>query len=312
MKDTFSLIIHGGAGSLEHLKREGNGSEIMDSVRRILEGGRQILETGGTALNTVEYCAAELEDDPLYNAGRGSVLNEYGEVEMDAAIMDGANIEAGAIAGITTIKNPIKLARQVLERSEHVMLIGKGAQDFAKLCGMRPMPDDYFFVESRVRQWREAQKLGGMMLDHEDAAPPKKLGTIGAVARDRFGNLAAATSTGGIVNKRWGRVGDSPIIGAGVFADNETCAVSATGYGEQFQRTVLCKMISNFVYFRDMDAAGARTAGIDYLVRKVNGLGGVIVIDHRGNCAVGHSTSGMIYGLIQNAGPSLCSFVQKD
>ncbi|MEM8611257.1 MAG: isoaspartyl peptidase/L-asparaginase family protein [Cyanobacteria bacterium P01_H01_bin.105] len=308
MKDSFSLIIHGGAGSLEHLQREGNGSEIMDSVHRILEGGRHILEKGGTALNAVEYCAAELEDDPLYNAGRGSVLNEYGEVEMDAAIMDGATLDAGSIAGVTTIRNPIKLARQVLEKSEHVMLMGKGAQEFAKLCNMRRMPDDYFFVEHRVRQWREAQKLGGMMLDHEDASPPKKLGTIGAVAWDMNGNLAAATSTGGIVNKRWGRVGDSPIIGAGVFADNETCAVSATGYGEQFQRTVLCKMISNFVYFQEMAAPAAATAGIDYLVRKVDGLGGVIVIDHQGSCAVNHSTSGMIYGLIEKAGPGLCSF----
>ena len=188
MKDNFSLIIHGGAGSLDHLKREGNGPEIMDSVRRILEGGRHVLETGGTALDAVEYCAAELEDDPLYNAGRGSVLNEYGEVEMDAAIMDGATLNAGAIAGVTTIKNPIQLARQVLERSEHVMLIGKGAQDFAKVCGIRRMPDDYFFVDRRVRQWREAQKAGGMMLDHEDATPPKKLGTLGAVARAMEGN----------------------------------------------------------------------------------------------------------------------------
>ncbi|MBE9065246.1 isoaspartyl peptidase/L-asparaginase [Leptolyngbya cf. ectocarpi LEGE 11479] len=310
MKDHFSLIIHGGAGSLEHLKREGNGSEIMDSVRRILQGGRRLLENGGTALDAVTYCAAELEDDPLYNAGRGSVLNEYGEVEMDAAIMDGATLDAGAIAGVTTIKNPIQLARQVLEKSEHVMLIGKGAQEFGQLHGIRRMPDDYFFVDHRVRQWREAQKLGGMMLDHEDASPPKKLGTIGAVARDLQGNLAAATSTGGIVNKRWGRVGDSPIIGAGVFADNDTCAVSATGYGEQFQRTVLCKMISNFVYFQKQDAAAAATAGINYLVQKVNGLGGVIVVDHKGGCAVDHSTSGIIYGLIEKSGSDVCKFTK--
>ena len=311
MKESFSLIIHGGAGSLEHLKREGKGPEIMDSVRRILAGGRHILENGGTALDAVEYCAAELEDDPLYNAGRGSVLNEYGEVEMDAAIMNGATLDAGAIAGITTIKNPIKLARQVLERSEHVMLIGKGAQEFAKVCGLRTMPDDYFFVDHRVQQWREAQKLGGMMLDHEDAAPPKKLGTIGAVAKDIKGNLAAATSTGGIVNKRWGRGGDSPIIGAGVFADNETCAVSATGYGEQFQKTVLCKMISNFVYFQDKNAVAAASAGINYLIRKVNGLGGVIVVDRHGGCAVDHSTSGIIYGSIEKAGPSICKFTKS-
>lgn len=165
-----------------------------------------------------------------------------------------------------------------------------------------------------MRQWREAQQRGKMILDHEDVEPekvaltaePEKLGTIGAVARDHNGNLAAATSTGGIVNKLWGRVGDSPIIGAGVFADNQTCAVSATGYGEQFQRTVLCKMIADFVYFREMDATAAAQAGIDYLVEKVKGLGGVIVIDRQGRCAAGRSTSGMIYGLIENSGESIC------
>ena len=306
MTDNFSLIIHGGAGALEQIKREGNEAEFMESIRRILESGRHILATGGSALDTVEHCAALLEDDPLYNAGRGSVLNEYGEVEMDAAIMDGNTFQAGAAAGITAIKNPIVLARQVLEKSEHVMLIGKGAYEFAKFCGLPRMTNDYFVIDTRVRQWREAQKTGGMMLDHEAAKPSQKLGTIGAVAQDRAGNLAAATSTGGIVNKRWGRVGDSPIVGAGVFADNETCAVSATGYGEQFQRTVLCKMIADFVYFQNLDAQAAAIAGIDYLVKKVQGLGGVIVIDRNGQCAVGHSTSGMIYGWIEHGGDSLC------
>ena len=306
MSDTFSLIIHGGAGALEQIKREGNEAEFMDSLHRILESGREILAAQGNALEVVEHCAALLEDDPLYNAGRGSVLNEYGEVEMGAAIMDGKTFEAGAVAGISSIKNPIVLARQVLEKSEHVMLIGKGAREFAKFCGLPRMADDYFVIDTRVRQWKEAQKVGGMMLDHEAARPSHKLGTIGAVAQDCHGNLAAATSTGGIVNKRWGRVGDSPIIGAGVFADNETCAVSATGYGEQFQRTVLCKMIADFVYFQNMDAQAAALAGIDYLIRKVQGLGGVIVIDNNGNCAVGHSTSGMIYGWIEHGGETIC------
>ena len=306
MSDNFSLIIHGGAGALEQIKREGNEADFIKSIYGILEGGRKILSAGGSALDAVEHCAAQLEDDPLYNAGRGSVLNEYGEVEMDAAIMDGQTFQAGAVAGITSIKNPTILARKVLEKSEHVMLIGKGAREFAKFCGLPRMSNDYFVVDSRIRQWREAQKVGGMMLDHEAAKPSQKLGTIGAVARDCAGNLAAATSTGGIVNKRWGRVGDSPIVGAGVFADNETCAVSATGYGEQFQRTVLCKMIADFVYFQNMDAQAAALAGIDYLVKKVQGLGGVIVIDRNGKCAVGHSTSGMIYGWIEHGGESLC------
>ncbi|MGF1458621.1 MAG: isoaspartyl peptidase/L-asparaginase family protein [Leptolyngbyaceae cyanobacterium] len=307
MPDNFSLMIHGGCGALEHIRREGSESDFRNSLRHILEGGRQILSGGGTALDAVEYCAITLENDPLYNAGHGSVLNEYGEVEMDAAIMYGQGLEAGAVAGITNIKNPITLARRVLEKSEHVMLIGKGAREFANLWNIEVMTDDYFVTDSRIRQWREAQKAGGMMLDHEEAEPQQKLGTIGAVARDQQGNLAAATSTGGIVNKRWGRVGDSPIIGAGVFADNTTCAVSATGYGEQFQRTVLSKTISDFIYFKGMDAAAAANAGIGYLVERVKGLGGVIVIDAQGRCGKSHSTTGLICGYIEQGGDSVCS-----
>ena len=299
-------MVHGGSGALAHIRREGSEADFTQSIGRILDGGRHILAAGGAALDAVEYCAACLEDDPLYNAGHGSVLNEYGEVEMDAAIMNGCTLEAGAVAGITNVKNPISLARRVLDESEHVMLIGKGAMEFAKFWGVEIMTDDYFVIDARIRQWREAQQFGGMMLDHEDAEPQRKFGTIGAVARDCEGNLAAATSTGGIVNKRWGRVGDSPIVGAGVFADNMTCAVSATGYGEQFQRTVLSKMISDFIYFKAMTASEAAAAGIDYLVEKVNGLGGVIVIDRDGRCAVGHSTSGMIYGFIEQGQESVC------
>lgn len=306
MAEPFSLMIHGGAGALAHIRREGSEAAFTRSICRILEIGREVLSAGGSALDAVERCAAALEDDELYNAGRGSVLNEYGEVEMDAAIMDGQRLDAGAVAGITNVKHPISLARHVLEKSEHIMLISKGAMEFAKLWDVEMMTDDYFVIDSRIRQWREAQQAGGMMLDHEDAEPQRKFGTIGAVARDINGNLAAATSTGGIVNKRWGRVGDSPIIGAGVFADDTTCAVSATGYGEQFQRTVLCKTISDFIHFKDMTASEAATAGIQYLVDKVKGLGGVIVIDRHGRCAVGHSTSGMIYGFIEHGQKSVC------
>ena len=310
MTSTFSLMLHGGAGALEHIKREGSVEQFTQSLRSVLKRGQRVLEKGGAAIDAVELCAALLEDDPLYNAGRGSVLNQFGLVEMDAAIMDGRNLSAGAVAGIHNIKNPTCLARQVMDNSEHVMLIGRGAMEFAtQVCQMERMPDDYFIMASRVRQWREAQSAGKMVLDHEDvpAVPNEKLGTIGAVARDTYGNLAAATSTGGIVNKRWGRVGDSPIVGAGVFADNETCAVSATGYGEQFLRTVLSKTISDLIHFQGMNAKQAAQAGIDYLVSKVNGLGGVIVIDKDGQCAVGHSTSGMIYGWIENGGEINCS-----
>jgi L-asparaginase / beta-aspartyl-peptidase len=303
---SYSLMIHGGAGALEDLKYEASESAFSQSIIAILEQGRDRLARGDSALDVVEYCASLLEDDRLYNAGCGSVLNAEGKVEMDAALMDGRNLQAGAVACLRNIKNPISLARRVLEHGEHVLLMGDGALEFAKFCGIGTYPDDYFITEARIKQLAEAQVAGRMTLDHERIKPSQKLGTIGAVARDIHGNLAAATSTGGLVNKRWGRVGDTPIVGAGVFADNETCAVSATGYGEQFLRTVLAKTISDFVQFRGMDAADAAQAGIDYLVAKVNGEGGVIVIDRAGRCAAAQSTSGLIRGWIELGGEAQC------
>ncbi len=306
MSNPYSLMIHGGAGALEDLKYEASEADFNQSIITVLEQGRQRLEKGDSALDVVEYCASLLEDDKLYNAGRGSVLNADGKVEMDAALMRGSDLAAGAVACIGNIKNPISLARLVLDRGEHVLLVGEGAMEFAKFCAIDTYPDDYFITESRIKQLAEAQVTGRMTLDHERIKPSQKLGTIGAVARDIHGNLAAATSTGGLVNKRWGRVGDTPIVGAGVFADNETCAVSATGYGEQFLRTVFAKTISDFVQFRQMDAQAAAQAGIDYLVAKVNGEGGVIVIDNAGHCAAAQSTSGLIRGWIELGGEAQC------
>jgi L-asparaginase / beta-aspartyl-peptidase len=306
MSNAYSLMIHGGAGALEDLKYEASEAAFKASITAILDRGRHHLERGDSALDVVEYCANLLEDDRLYNAGKGSVLTAAGKVEMDAALMDGRDLRAGAVAGIRNIKNPISLARRVLEHGEHVLLIGDGALEFAKFCQIETYPDDYFITEARIKQLAEAQVAGRMTLDHERIKPAQKLGTIGAVARDLHGNLAAATSTGGLVNKRWGRVGDTPIVGAGVFADNDTCAVSATGYGEQFLRTVLAKTISDFVQFRGMDAQAATQAGIEYLVAKVNGEGGVIAIDRAGRCAAAQSTSGLIRGWIELGGETNC------
>jgi L-asparaginase / beta-aspartyl-peptidase len=306
MSNSFSLMIHGGAGALEDLKYEASEAEFTQSITAILEQGRQKLSAGASALDVVEYCVTLLENDRLYNAGCGSVLNAEGKVEMDAALMNGSDLRAGAVAGIRNIKNPISLARRVLELGEHVLLMGEGALEFARFCGVETYPDDYFITESRIKQLAAAQIAGRMTLDHERIKPAQKLGTVGAVARDLQGNLAAATSTGGLVNKRWGRVGDTPIVGAGVFADNDTCAVSATGYGEQFLRTVLAKTISDFVLFRGLDAADAAQAGIAYLVAKVNGEGGVIVIDNVGRCAAAQSTSGLIRGWIEMGGETQC------
>ncbi len=306
MSNSYSLMIHGGAGALEDLKYEASEAEFKQSITAILAQGRQRLAAGDPALDVVEYCVTLLEDDRLYNAGCGSVLNAEGKVEMDAALMNGSDLRAGAVAGIRNIKNPISLARLVLERGEHVLLMGDGALEFAKFCQVYTYPDDYFIAESRIKQLAEAQVAGRMTLDHERIKPSQKLGTVGAVARDLQGNLAAATSTGGLVNKRWGRVGDTPIVGAGVFADNDTCAVSATGYGEQFLRTVLAKTISDLVLYRGLDATDAAKAGIEYLVAKVNGDGGVIVIDRAGRCGAAQSTSGLIRGWIELGGEAHC------
>jgi L-asparaginase / beta-aspartyl-peptidase len=306
MSNSYSLMIHGGAGALEDLKYEASEAAFRQSITTILEQGRQRLEQGDAALDVVEYCVTLLENDPLYNAGRGSVLNAEGQVEMDAALMNGKDIRAGAVACVKHIKNPIALARRVLDQGDHVLLVGDGALAFAQFCEMETYPDDYFMTEARIRQLAEAQAAGRITLDHERIKPAQKLGTVGAVAQDLQGNLAAATSTGGLVNKRWGRVGDTPIVGAGVFADNETCAVSATGYGEQFLRTVFAKTVSDFVQFRGMDAGAAAKAGIEYLVAKVKGEGGVIVIDSAGRCAAAQSTSGLIRGWIERGGEMHC------
>ncbi len=304
-------MVHGGAGALDNVKDHQTAVRYLESIRRILEHGREVLELGGSALQAVETCASLLEDDPVFNAGCGSVLNEHGKVEMDAAIMDGRDLSAGAVAAVDNIANPIQLARYVMTESEHVMLIAEGAMRFADHCGMERATEDYFYTPDRVEQLRKARLRHKIMLDHDDTeadSEDQKYGTIGAIARDGLGNLAAATSTGGIVNKRMGRVGDSPIIGAGVFADNETCAVSATGYGEDFMRTVIAKTISDLVYMKDMDATAATAAGIEYLTRKVGGRGGVIVIDRDGNCASGFTTKKMIHGWIEHGGETVVRF----
>jgi beta-aspartyl-peptidase (threonine type) len=306
-----SLMVHGGAGALDNIKDDKTAIRYLESIRRVLEHGRDVMELGGSALQAVEACATLLEDDPVFNAGCGSVLNESGKVEMDAAIMDGRDLSAGAVAAVDNIANPVQLARLVMSRSEHVMLIAEGAMRFADHCGMERVSENYFYTPDRVEQLHQARLQHKIMLDHdatEEDTEDQKYGTIGAIAMDPDGNLAAATSTGGIVNKRMGRVGDSPIIGAGVYADNETCAVSATGFGEDFMRSVIAKTISDFIYMQGMDAKQATEAGIEYLVRKVKGRGGVIVIDRNGNCSSGFTTKKMIHGWIEKGGEPCCRF----
>ena len=283
----FSLMIHGGAGVIREPER------FEESLRRIIERGAALLALGASALDAVTECVILLEDDPLYNAGRGSVLNAEGIVDCDASIMDGRTLDAGAIAGVRGIKNPILLARAVLEKSEHVFLIGDGAEAFAREQRLAFEEPAYFLTEYRVAQLarvKEKQKLG---LDHSEAND-LKLGTVGAVARDSNGNLAAATSTGGLVNKQFGRVGDSAVIGAGTFADNQSCAVSCTGIGEDFLRTSLARTAALFVEHQGMTAQEAADAAIRLLTSKVQGLGGLILIDREGRCGQAHSTPAML------------------
>ncbi len=313
MSAQFSLMVHGGAGTMANIDSDKAAVRYLESLRVVLEHGRRILDSGGSALEAVEQCASLLEDDPLFNAGKGSVLNEDGRVEMDAAIMNGHGLEAGAVAGVCNIANPVQLARVVLAESEHVMLIGDGARRFAELHNFEIVPDDYFITDERQAQWQEARRLGRMGLDHDSAeqheiSMEEKFGTIGAVARDTHGNLAAATSTGGIVNKRFGRVGDSPVIGAGLYADNATCAISCTGYGEDFLRIALAKTVSDLIEFKGLDAGSAAKQGIEYMTQKLKGRGGFILIDKHGRCASDYSTRKMIHGWIENGGKTRCRF----
>ena len=301
----FSLMVHGGAGTLDDAQQRAKGDAWRTAIGTVLAHGRRLLTDGASAVEVVESCVVLLEDDPLFNAGRGSVLNEVGAVEMDAAIMDGRDLAAGAVAGVHHLANPVVLASRLMRDDGPVMLAGEGAMRLAARCGLTQVGDDYFRLPERLAQLEQARAKQTTTLDHIAGAPAAetgKYGTVGAVARDLKGHLAAATSTGGMVNKRVGRVGDSPLIGAGVYADDETCAVSSTGHGEDFMRCVIAKTIADYIDMQGMDARQAVDAGIAYLVRRVQGLGGVIVIDRHGNCASGFTTRNMIHGWIEHGG----------
>lgn len=286
-------MIHGGAGAIRAPER------FAPSLRAIIETGADLLTKGASALDAVTECVRLLEDDPLFNAGRGSVLNADGAIYCDASVMDGGGLAAGAIAGVRRVRNPVLLARLVMERTPHVFLIGEGAERFGRAQGVVFEEDAYFLTPERQAEFARAKARGATTLDHA-ATEEGKLGTVGAVARDNAGNVAAATSTGGLANQMFGRVGDSPVIGAGVFADNDSCAISCTGIGEQFLRTSLARIASIFVETQGMTATDAATAAIAYLVRKVKGSGGLIIVDRNGGCGAAYSTPGMLRASFEN------------
>jgi L-asparaginase / beta-aspartyl-peptidase len=283
----YSLVIHGGAGAIRAPER------YAPSLARIVEAGARMLEADASGLDVVTHCVSLLEDDPLFNAGCGAVLNADGEAFCDASIMDGRTLAAGAVAGVRGVRNPVRLARLVMEETPHVFMIGAGAERLGRMRGLAFEPDSYFVTPARLAELARAKARREVTLDH--AAPVSgKLGTVGAVARDRSGNLAAATSTGGLVNQMSGRVGDSPVIGAGVYADNLSCAISCTGVGEHFLRTNLARTAALFVEMQGMTAAEAAQAAISYLTRRVQGSGGLIMVDRAGRCGVAYSTPGLL------------------
>jgi L-asparaginase / beta-aspartyl-peptidase len=296
----FALAIHGGAGTLRRGDMNaGNEALYRAGLARALGVGRDILAAGGSALDAVTQAICVLEDDPLFNAGRGAVFTRVGTQEMDAAIMDGRDRGAGAVAGICGPKNPILAARAVMERSPHVLLIGDGAMRFACEAGLEFADPAYFFTEARRQALAEtlAQEAAGQV----DTDEARRHGTVGAVARDRNGNLAAATSTGGMTGKLPGRVGDSPIIGAGTYADNATCAVSATGHGEFFIRYAVAHEIAARIA-HGKQSLGAAAGSVIAELGKVGGSGGLVAIGRDGALALPFNSAGMYRGYVKDDG----------
>ncbi len=294
----YTLVIHGGAGNITstNLSAE-KASQFEAKLTEVLRHGDSILKAGGTSLDAVEACVRMMEDCPLFNAGKGAVFNAEGKNEMDAAIMDGKTGKAGAVAGATTIRNPISAARAVMEKSDHVMLTGKGAETFAAEQGLVLVSPDYFFTQNRWNAYLKA-KANADSLSSLD----KKHGTVGCVALDKYGNLAAATSTGGMTLKKYGRIGDTPIIGAGTYADNNTCAISATGHGEFFIRNVVAYDISALMKYKGLSLKDAANEVIMVKLKKQGGDGGIIAVDKNGNFAMPFNTPGMFRGFIKAGG----------
>ena len=286
----WRLVIHGGAGS-ERIAHGGPEHEAAAraGLTEALEAGAAILEKGGSAVDAVEAAARCLEENACFNAGRGSVLTEQGEVELDAAIMDGRDRSAGAVSGITTTRAPVSLARRLMEHGPHVFLSGHAADDFAAAAGIEQVPNDFFILPERRRQLEEALAAGS-------AADPIKYGTIGAVAVDVHGNVAAATSTGGITAKRWGRVGDSPLIGAGTYADNRAAAVSATGSGEYFIRAVAAHELAARIRIGG-ETLHQALDGVLADIEALGGKGGLIAVAPNGEAAWGFTTPAMYRGM---------------
>ncbi|MGH1387083.1 isoaspartyl peptidase/L-asparaginase family protein [Kordia sp.] len=302
--NTFGLVIHGGAGTIlkKNLTPEME-AEYKAILKKAASKGYEILQNGGSSLDAVEQTIHILENSPLFNAGKGAVFANNGKNELDASIMEGKTLNAGAVAGVTNLKNPISAARKVMENSNHVLLARKGAEEFAAAQGLEVVDTSYFFTERRFNSLQKAKKG-----DKDKAAyidpyiKDYKYGTVGCVALDKNGNLAAGTSTGGMTNKKWSRIGDSPIIGAGTYANNKTCAVSGTGHGEYFIRAAVAHDISALMEYKNMSLQEAAQEVIQNKLKNMGGDGGIIAIDAKGNLVAEFNTPGMYRAMADEKG----------
>lgn len=302
----WGLVVHGGAGAMtpQSVPPE-RQAEYQAALTEALRAGHAVLARGGTSLDAVEAAINVMEDNPLFNAGRGAVITADGRIELDAAIMDGATLAAGAVAGLHTVRNPIDLARAVMERSPHVMMVGEGAETFARQQGLQMVEESYFWTPTRRQQWERMRQQDSIRADSARRAgrgaaysvpDERKWGTVGAVALDRHGNLAAGTSTGGMMMKRYGRVGDVPIIGAGTYANNRSCAVSATGHGEYFIRHTVAHSICALMEYGGLPLRAAADSIVMRQLSAQAGEGGVIAMDRQGNWTMPFNSTGMFRG----------------
>ncbi len=300
MANPISLAIHGGSGTiLKSMLTPEQEVAYRTTLQLSLDQGKKVLENGGSAIDAVSTSVMVLEDSHLFNAGKGAVYTAIGTQEMDASIMNGADRKAGAVAMVKGVKNPIQLARLVMEKSEHVFLAAQGAEEFAKMQGVKFEAADYFHDELRYNQWQSVKGTDKTQLDHTPIVD-EKFGTVGAVALDASGNIASATSTGGMTNKKFGRVGDSPIIGSGTYAHNKTCAVSCTGSGEYFLRGVVAYDVSCLMEYRGLSLSEATKIVIHDRLLELGGDGGLIAVDQKGNVSLEFNTEGMYRGSFVN------------
>ncbi|PKD20644.1 isoaspartyl peptidase [Salegentibacter salinarum] len=298
----IAIAIHGGAGTLlKGIMTPDKEISYKKSLETALNAGYKILENKGNAVDAVTEAVRILEDSPLFNAGKGSVFTNAGSHEMDASIMNGENLEAGAVSLISGIKNPILLAKNIMQKSEHVFLAGTGAMEYANLLGYKLEPEDYFYDDFRYNQWQEIKDSDNFQLDH-NVQKDSKFGTVGAVACDFEGNVAAATSTGGMTNKKFGRIGDSPMIGAGTYANNNTCAVSCTGTGEFFIRGVVAYDVSCLMEYKGLSLKDAADEVVQKRLISIGGDGGLIAVDAKGNITTPFNTEGMYRASIDTHG----------